>query len=136
MGSSLLKRNILDNLELLKITHQYQDIIYYAGDDLVKLKIDYNLNFIEYKLLLNDKLLFLKQEGKNINKEEYHILDGCIYNNLNEDCNLIYKQNNDLQINTVDALLEIFKINSLLEDVIDSSEDEYLNKKIKIKTEI
>ena len=131
MESSLLRRNILDCFELIKITHQYQNINCNIGEAKLELQITKKLNIIEYKLLLNNQLLFLKQEGKNISKEEYYILNVCVYNDLNNNGELIYQNNNDnymkYQIKTSDVLFEIFKINNFLEDILNSKQNTFNN---------
>lgn len=107
VGNSLLRRNILDNLDMIKIVGSNSAITYNNGVDILTLKIKNNfpskeLVPTEYNFFINDNLILSKQvDSKNINtKEEYYILGGCLCNDLNS---LLFKK--DKYIYTNDKVL-------------------------------
>lgn len=121
MGS-LLRKNILDNLDLLKIIGFNLNVTYTDNNNILLLKCCNDLNSgSEYSFFINDKLLLYKKG----NIEKYFILDGCLYNDI-ELSSWYFKKDGNIHDSTNNILVEIFKINMSLEQLM-SENDELFN---------
>ena len=96
MGNSLLRKDVLDRLKIFNGKIKYKDrndILVLEG---IYKKIPNEMEEIVYKFFLNDKILLLKTKGYQNNggyrwnKEEFYILDGYIYNDLNSNSEAIF----------------------------------------------